>query len=287
MRVDRRVDLDNRKLRAMSDPLRKPMSATRCGIRSPPPPPRCPAGWRAGPPDFVGVGAQRCGTTRWFDLVTGHPNVLAPPGTRKELHYFDRFHAGGFTAVDQAAYREYFPRPDGQVIGEWTPLYLAAPWVPRMLAAAAPDALLLVLVRDPVERYLSGLQRHQRMALAAGEPLSAMAPLEAFARGLYGGQLARLLGYFDRSRVLVQQYERCTRDPLVELGRTYRFLGLPVSEIEPNLDAHPNRQLEKPELHCDARRALIEAYTEDVARLIGAFPEIDVGLWPNFAHMAA
>jgi Sulfotransferase family len=263
----------------------KAMTLTDQGVRTPSAPPACPAGWRTGPPDFVGVGAQRSGTTRWFDLIVAHPEISAPAATRKELHYFDRFHAGGFTANDVVRYGEYFPRPEGLLTGEWTPNYMAGPFTSGMLAAAAPDARLLVLLRDPVERYLSGLQRHHRAALATAKSLNAMAPLEAFAHGLYHAQLTRLLKRFERSRVLILQYERCTLDPRAQLRRTYEFLGVNDTGFVPDLDAHPNRQAEKPELHADARRALVEAYTEDTAGVLRDYPEIDVGLWPNFAEI--
>jgi len=263
----------------------KPKPLTCRGVAIPPPPPTVPAGWRTGAPDFVGVGAQRSGTTRWFDLIVSHPGVAAPPATRKELHYFDRFHSSAFTAADAAAYSAYFPRPEGRLTGEWSPSYLPSPGAPAMLARAAPETLVLVLLRDPVERYLSGLQRHHRVALARGEPLDATAPLDAFSRGLYHAQLKRLERSFPRSQTLILQYERCTADPLGELRRTYGFLGLRDSGFEPELEAHPNRQAEKPDLHPDARRALVEAYAEEVALLVRSYPEIDVGLWPNFAAL--
>jgi Sulfotransferase family len=268
----------------MSEPVARPTPRplTCQGVRIPPPPPAAPAGWSAGPPDFVGVGAQRSGTTRWFDLIVEHPQVVAPVATRKELHYFDRFHSEAFTPADGARYGEYFPRPPGLLTGEWSPSYLPSPWVPAMLAAAAPDARLLVLLRDPVERYISALARHHRVALAGGEPLNAMAPLDAFARGLYHGQLRRLLKRFARSQVLILQYERCTAEPRSELRRTYEFLGLADTGFLPALDAHPNRQGEKPDLHPEVRRALVEAYADDVAGLAADYPEIDVGLWPDF-----
>lgn len=273
----------------MNDPMARPkaMALTHQGVRTPAPPPDCPAGWRTGPPDFVGLGAQRSGTTRWFDLIVAHPEIAPPPATRKELHYFDRFHTGGFMARDATTYSEYFPRPDGFMTGEWSPSYLPSPWVPGMLAAAAPSTRLLVLLRDPVERYLSGLQRHHRVAHASGEPLNAMAPLDAFTRGLYHAQLTRLLKRFERSQVLVLQYERCTLDPRAQLQRTYEFLGVRDTGFVPDLDARPNHQPDKPELHPDARRALVQAYAEDVASLIRDYPEIDVGLWPNFARSGA
>jgi len=268
----------------MNEPA-KGLTLAQQGVMMAPAAPPVPPGWRTGAPDFVGIGAQRSGTTRWFDLIVAHPEILAPPATRKELHYFDRFHEGGFTAADAAAYGEYFPRPPGQLTGEWTPGYMAAWWAPGMLAAAAPAARVLVVLRDPVERYISGLRRHQRVALATTAPLNAMAPLEAFMRGFYHAQLTRVLDHFDRRQVLVLQYERCTRDPRAQLRRTYEFIGVGDSGFAPDLDAHPNRQPDKPQLHPDARATLVEGYAQDVRALARDFPEIDVGLWPNFAGM--
>jgi hypothetical protein len=254
-------------------------------VRVPPPPPERPAGWRTGPPDFVGVGAQRSGTTRWYDLIVAHPEVAAPLATRKELHYFDRFHSEPFGEADAEAYGEYFPRPPGLCAGEWSPSYLPAPRIPAMLAAAAPDARVLVLLRDPVERYISALERHRRVARASGRALNAMAPLDAFTRGLYHAQLGRLLERFPRSQVLILQYERCTAEPRSELRSTYEFLGLRQTGFLPSLEAHPNRQPDKPGLQAEVRAALVDAYAEDVARLLASYREIDAGLWPNFAGL--
>jgi Sulfotransferase family len=255
------------------------------GVNVPPAPPQCPSGWRTGAPDYVGVGFQRCSTTRWYDLITSHPEV-ATPATIKELHFFDRFHSGGATEQELAAYHEYFPRPEGQQVGEWTPLYASGPWIPPLLAASAPQARLLVIVRDPVERLISGLALDAAVAARQGLPLSRYAPLEAFMRGLYHAQISLLLRHFDRSRLLVLQYERCVVQPAAELRRTFAFLGVREDYPVARLDAHPRRRDEKPDFDRRTRQAYIEAYSEDVARLGATFNEVDLGLWPNFGHLA-
>lgn len=254
------------------------------GVIEPPVPPLCASGSKIKDPDFVGIGAQRAGTTRWFRLLASHPDVIVSPAA-KELHYFDRFYEGGFSPDDAAAYRRYFPRPAGCLAGEWTPSYLAAPWVPPLLAAAAPEAKLLVLLRDPIERYLSGLKHDAWVAGQAGLPLSQHAPIEAFARGLYHGQLTTWLEHFDRGRILILQYERCAAEPATELGRTLSFLGLREEGFDPDLDSHPNRQPAKPELEPLLRDAYRRAYRDDVLALASDFPEIDLGLWPNFVEL--
>ena len=255
------------------------------GLPVPAPPPPCPPGCRTGPPDFVGVGAQRAGTTRWFRLIASHPEVAAPP-LAKELHYFDRFYRGGFTAADAERYHEYFPRGEGQQAGEWTPLYASAPWIPALLARAAPEAKILMLVRDPVERLASGLQHNGRQSREHGMPMSRLAPVEAFARGLYKVQMDGVLAHFARSQVLLLQYERCSLEPLQELRRTFEFIGVDPEFVPPDLDAKPNSQPRKPELDPETREAYARAYREDVLALASAFPQIDLRLWPNFAELA-
>ncbi len=251
----------------------------------PPAPPEVHPGWQTGPPDFVGVGFQRCSTTRWYNLIAAHPEI-ARPNVMKELHFFDRFHSGGFTEDDEAAYLEYFPRPQGQKVGEWTPLYASAPWIPPLLARCAPQARLLMIVRDPVERLISGLGLDAEVAQRRGVPLSRHAPLEAFVRGLYHAELSLLQRHFDRSRLLVLQYERCAAEPEAQLQRTFAFLGVRQDAAIEGLEAHPRRLEDKPRFDPATRAAYVDAYSEDVRRLVRDFPEVDVSLWPNFAHLA-
>jgi len=206
------------------------------------------------------------------------------PQRNKELHYFDRFYAGGFGPDDVAGYHAHFPT-DGRKTGEWTPLYASAPWIPALLAQAAPDARLLVLLRDPVERYLSGLELAIEVARRRKASLSRYAPLEAFSRGFYDAQLKELLRHFDRSQLLVLQYERCTAEPRAQLRRTYEFLGLRDVDFTPDLQARFRHQPEKPALDPQARAAYVSAYSEDVVALVGEFDGIDLQLWPNFAHL--
>jgi hypothetical protein len=257
------------------------------GVRTPPAPPVCPRGWSTGPPDFVGVGVQRGGTTRWFDLITSHPEVVHT-AREKELHYFDRFYTGGWSGADIPGYHAHFPRESDRKTGEWTPMYMSAPWIPRLLAAAAPEARLLVSVRDPIERFLSGLEHDSRIATEAGVPLSQLAPFEAFMRGFYHAQLGRILSHFDRSQILILQYERCVREPAAELRRTFEFLGLKdvsfASDVQTRVNASRST---KQTLDRDALESYVRVYRDDVLALIEAFPEVEVRLWPNFAHLAA
>ena len=237
-----------------------------------------PESWAVGPPDFIGVGAQKSGTTWWFEAVCAHPRVSRLPRAPKELHYFDRFCREPFTDESAARYHRLFPRRRGMQNGEWTPGYMHDVWVPPLLARAAPDARLLVLLRDPVERYRSAIAgRDSRLR-------DAQLARDAFARGFYHAQLTRLLEHFDREQLLVLQYERCRDGPEEELRRTFAFLGLDDPGAPAALRRRANvTAAPKPSLDASLIAELRRAYGEDAERLFGEFPELDPGLWSTLA----
>ncbi len=244
-------------------------------------PPHCPDGWSTARPDFVGLGAQRAGTTWWYDLIASHPRVVHR-GALKELHYLRQFWDRPFTEADAESYARHFPRPAGHLSGEWSPGYLSYFWVPPILARAVPSARLLVLLRDPVERYRSGqaLQSQTRRPSFSGAAT-------AFRLGCYASQLEHLYSYVDPSRVLVLQFERCIRDPGPELARTYRFLGLDDAFVPSDLTRPRNETRgTKPGLDPELRDALVRAYEPEVRRLVPLAPDLDMGEWPNFGHVS-
>lgn len=245
-------------------------------------PPPCPPGMDVGPPDFVGVGVQKAGTTWWYQSLASHPQVYHHPGVHKERHFFMRFFDAEFSAADAAEYHRWFPRPAGHLTGEWTPDYMLHFWVPPLLRRAAPDARLLVLLRDPVERIVSGLTH---VAHRQAVP-DARAATEAYLRGCYADQLDALLVHFDRDRVLVQQFERGREDPAAQLKETLAFLGLPDLAMPVDSGAVTATPGPKVRLPGGARDELVRLYRPSVERLVAAYPQIDVRLWPNFAFLA-
>jgi hypothetical protein len=241
--------------------------------------PVAPVGWVAGPPDFVGVGAQKAGTTWWYALVASHPGVHTPPGRRKELHYFDRFWDEPFSAHDARRYHSFFPRPVGGKAGEWTPRYMVDFWTPALLREAAPAAKILVMLRDPFERFCSGVTHE----LAHRAPHHAIVPELGVEKSSYGRQLGSVLAHFDREALLVQQYEQCVADPRGELTRTLEHIGLDGFEpAAARLERGPEiTQGPRYEPGPEVRDAFVATLGDDLVRLLADFPEIDRSLWPS------
>jgi hypothetical protein len=235
-----------------------------------------------GPPDFVGIGVQKAGTTWWYTLVLSHPDVSSPSDIHKERHFFDRFGSRSFSSSDVSDYWGWFPRSPGTRAGEWTPDYFTYPWVAPLLHRAAPDTRLLLLLRDPIDRFFSGLA-HQRRA---GLPWDGSAMADAFERGLYHRALTQWTSHFAANQILVLQYERCVADTNDQLAKTFAFLGL--SKYAVVASETPDRSPQTPTRRAydeDVRTRLVDLYASDVAALAAQLPEIDLSLWPNFAHL--
>jgi hypothetical protein len=224
------------------------------------------------------LGAADAGSGWWLSLVTDHPDVA--PGRRQgeAAQFFAPFCTESFGPAEIAAFHAWFPRRPGRIIGYRAPDAVAYPWMPPLLALAAPRARIVVLVRDPVERLLAGLDR--TADLRPEHPGSYLS--DAVDRGFYADQLARLVEVFPPDRVLVLQYERCLAEPERSLARTYEFLG-----VDPSVPARP---IPPPAGDGTARDRLdpltlgrLQAmYAADVDALACRYPDLDLGLWPNF-----
>jgi hypothetical protein len=254
-----------------------------------PEPPALPEGWRTGPPDFVGVGAQRSGTTWWHRLISVHPDVCFERGIhRKEVHFFDTLSGREQLSEEEVErYGRHFPRPPrGQIVGEWTPDYMDLPWVSRQLAQAAPEARVLVLLRDPVDRYASGFARASRIAADKGiEGIEARLVERHIERSMYFDQVSRVLDAYPRDRVLLLQYEACRARRDEELKRTYRFLGIDPG-LGPPAAELVSREPRERSLSAAERERLAALFAPDVRKLADLVPDLDPSLWPSVAKRA-
>lgn len=180
-------------------------------------------------PRFLGIGAQKSGTTWLYARLKEHPTVFVP-NERKEIHFFDRYFSNGVKW-----YASFFPEsPQARGFQQWgevTPKYLYDAQAPERIRDALGESIrLIVILRDPVERLFS----QYRMAYSRGEtqlsPEDYFAENEdAFDRGLYSNQIQRYLNAFERQNLLILFYEEVfsTEDSmLAALNQVGDFLGI-------------------------------------------------------------
>lgn len=243
-------------------------------------------------PDFLIVGAQKAGTTALYSYLRRHPTIVGP--WWKEVSFFDRHFWRG-----ESWYRGHFPsrlqtwlvrrrtRVD-PVAGEASPGYLFHPFAPERVRRLLPDARLIALLRDPVDRALS--HYHHEVALGREsltfeeaierEPDRMSGELERMrdpayfshawwnftylGRGRYAEQLARWLAVFPHEQLLILPSEELLEQPARTYARVLEFLGAPPYR----LDSYPRIfTRDYPDMAPETRRALAREFAEPNRRL--------------------
>jgi hypothetical protein len=226
---------------AFLEPVKAPLRRLRSDYRTLTAPLR-------GLPSVLLIGAQRSGSTSLFNYLARHPDVLLP--LAKEIHYFDLHYARG-----ERWYRGRFPWAyrlrGGAITLDASPYYLMHPLAAERAVRLLPEAKLVAVLRNPVERAYSHYQHEvrdgreslsfpeaieQETARLAGEEERIRREPDYYSfnhhrysytrRGLYLDQLRRWEARFGRSRLLVLQSEALFRDPAAAVGRVQAFLGL-------------------------------------------------------------
>ena len=177
-------------------------------------------------PDFLLIGATKCGTTSLERWLRAHPAVWMPE--QKEVRYFTTQHNLHRGREWYAA--QFAPAPRDALIGEASNAYTRYPvydGVPERMAALLPDAKLLYLIRDPMKR----IESHYRHRLVTGiewrRPDDAItADPRYVAASLYGQQIEQYLRFFDRSQLLVVKSEDLFADAARALRKIAGFLGV-------------------------------------------------------------
>jgi hypothetical protein len=175
-------------------------------------------------PTFLLIGAKKSGTTTLYWYLAEHPDVFLP--ALKEPNFFnDHWHRG-------VGWYERLFAPAGSALarGEASVRYTSFPEdaeCPRRIASLVPQAKLLFLARDPIDRIRSHYL-HELAALRERRPLEqALRENPAYlAQSRYAMQLQRYLDYFPREQLLVLRAEELFRAPLATLPRVYEFLGV-------------------------------------------------------------
>ncbi len=238
-------------------------------------------------PSFLIIGGIRCGTTSLIKYLAEHPDVDI--ASTKEPHFFDWNHQRGDNWYRSLFGLKYGPMKSGAVAGESSPAYLMDPDAPARAAAAIPDAKLLLLVRNPVERahshYRYRRQRgHEqaetfeealadeprRMALAEQDRPRALTLPRYFHHGSYAVGLSRWLEHFDREQVLVIPSERFYAQTGAEYRRVLEFLELADYELR---DYVVHNSAASSSIDPDTRQELVDRYRKPnrlLYELVGA-----------------
>lgn len=249
-------------------------------------------------PDFLIIGAQKCGTTSLYKYLCNHPNVIAAQGftgSSKEVRYFSRYYSKG---TDW--YRRHFPtyvyKYFKKIIhnieiqtGESTPSYIHFPQVAKRVYETIPEAKFILLLRNPVNRALSHYNhvlRLEKETLTFEDALKEeenrlkgekekllndpdYVSLEYgyhsyLTRGIYVDEIVEWLKYFSREQILIIQSEKLFEQSSNTFKNILEFLGLPKWEPSEYIQHNAGKYVD---MNPETRKWLVEYFRPHNERL--------------------
>ena len=199
-------------------------------------------------PNFLIFGVQKAGTTSIYNYLKQHPQVYVSP--LKETDFFGRELADGIAAeakegsqqltrggrqkiLTLADYQALFDGVTDEIaFGEASPNYLfnhqrAVPNIQKY----APEAKLIAVLRDPVDRAYSDYLMHVREVYGNLRPLAEQVKTRGsqshtLLKGRYAEGVSHFLETFGKEQVKIFLYDDLRRDTGKLMAEVYRFIGV-------------------------------------------------------------
>jgi hypothetical protein len=224
-------------------------------------------GWNAVMlPNFLLIGAAKSGTTSLYRYLGQHPEIFMSPIKEPNFFAFDgqlpsfagpvepatdrivhdrlRREKYLYSVVARPAYERLFSQAGGRKIrGEASTAYLTFPGTAKRIKEMIPDARIVAVLRNPVDRAYSKYYQARRDGVEPIDDFRAAIDAESqrkiegwtptllyMYRGYYHKQLSCYYNLFERSQILVGLYDDLCRDPASFLKTIFEFAG-----VDPNV----------------------------------------------------
>lgn len=189
-------------------------------------------------PDFIGVGAQKSGTSWIFACLEEHPEICMPV---KEIHFFSKkkLYEKGLKW-----YKKQFKYCNSKhKIGEFSTTYLHSNEALNKIYLHYPNIKIIVSIRDPISRALSHFQNDIMAGSISKEAqffdLIVKKP-EYWKRGLYHKKISWLFKKFGKDKVCVLFIEDAKENPQAFIRSIYKFLNVDKTFISSSLNKKIN-----------------------------------------------
>lgn len=172
--------------------------------------------------DFLGIGTQRSGSTWVHAILHAHPEVCV--SNPKETGFFHKTHE------DMSVYSAYFTHcSPSQKKGEVHPGYMYRKATLERIKEQCPDAQLIVVLRNPIERALSHFQFHKKRGAHKVRDVEELAstPNNPYIRkSQYAKHIKNLYDIFPSDQILILLFEEIGNAPLQTAQRIYAHIGV-------------------------------------------------------------
>jgi len=191
-------------------------------------------------PNFLIVGASKSGTTSLYEYLRNTEGIYMSP--IKEPRYFHT-HPTQYTARfgirEKSKYLKLFKGvTDEKAVGEASPSYLRDPKSAKLIHDLIPDARIVILLRDPIERALSqflmektsGKEKRSFTEVIITSINLRKKGIPEFNKclypGLYTDQVRRFLDLFGTEQVKILIFEEFIKNPQENVKQILEFLGI-------------------------------------------------------------
>jgi hypothetical protein len=195
-------------------------------------------------PNLIIIGAGKCGTSALWHYLGLHPEISM--SRNKELRFF---HEKFNWEKGVGWYEGQFANGSTPVRGEASPQYTHYPesrGAAERMHSILPEAKLIYIVRDPIERiisdYVDGVARGRQQRTLA-EAVAAPSRSSYVLRSRYMMQLEQYLPYYSMNHILVLTQEMLMSDRRATLAKVFRFLEVDESFDSPGFDEVKNSSL--------------------------------------------
>lgn len=176
-------------------------------------------------PNFIVIGAAKCGTTSLCSLLSTHPEIFF--SNPKEVHYFGW---QSFPAKSYDWYVNHFDEAEEKAVGEGSTSCTRPDKTVKAaqeIRSLIPGCKLIFIARNPITRIESDwkMRRYEEWAAPSiNTAITAQQSLVGLCR--YWSNLAPYRELFPADQLLVLFLEDMARDPQSELKKCFKFLGV-------------------------------------------------------------
>lgn len=244
-------------------------------------------------PDFLIIGAGKCGTTSLYNYLIMHPNIHA--AKEKELNYFFRrwttYYRPNFPFIFSKFYATKIKKQPF-VTGESTPFYLIHPLVPKLVKNKIPRVKIIILLRNPIERAHSQYnhqfrEKNEKLSFEKAIESEKIKTREEWLKlneweegnrvnerysylegGLYYKQIKGWMEQFPEEQFLIINADQFFTNTSVILNQVFEFLGVPPLKVQTTEKFNAGTYLEIQPKTREFLSKFFKSHNEDLYKLL-------------------
>jgi len=172
-------------------------------------------------PDFIIVGAPKCGTTALVSYLSQHPDIYMP---KTEVKYYNYNYDNGIMW-----YSDHFE--SGYINGEKTASYFYNTEALLRIKKDNPDCKLILLLRNPIDRaysyyWMARYAMREDYLLKTFDEVLDLETKEVLEYGLYVKYLKNLYKIFSKDQIKIVLFEDYIKNPVKEINNVFSFLNV-------------------------------------------------------------